>query len=54
MDAKSMAMEIFNGNNQAKLELEKMLGKKFENMSQEERRIGAACLAVFDGVWNKK
>jgi len=30
-----------------------MLGKKFKDMTIEERRLGATFLSAFDGMWNK-
>ena len=50
---KQIAIDIFNGDKQAKAELEKMIGKKFKDMTIEERRLGVSFLSAFDGVWNK-
>lgn len=47
-----MAMKMMKDGAERK-ESEKMMGKKFEDMSVEERRLSAAVLAAFDGVWNK-
>ena len=48
-----IAKDIFNGDLKAKQELEKMLGKSFNEMTIEERRIGATCLSAFEDKWNK-
>lgn len=49
-----IAWDIFNGNDEkAKLELEKMFGTSFEDMTVEQRRLGCAALSAFDGIWNK-
>ena len=50
---KQIAIDIINGDKRAKQELEKMFGKKFENMTIEERRFGVTCLSAFEEVWNK-
>lgn len=51
---KEIAMGIaFNKDIQAKKELEKMIGKPFEKMTIEERRIGVTVLSAYDGIWNK-
>jgi len=50
---KQIAIDIFNGDIKAKQELEKMLGKNFDDMTQEERRIGVICLSAFESQWNK-
>lgn len=52
MTSKEMAMKMMKNGNERK-EAEKMFGKKFEDMSQEQRRLAAAMLAAFDGIWNK-
>lgn len=49
---KQIAIDIFKGDLKAKKELEKMMGKRFEEMTQQERRIGAACLSAFEKQWN--
>ena len=49
---KEIAIDITNGDLKAKQELEKMLGKQFENMTIEERRIGVTCLSAFEKQWN--
>lgn len=48
-----IAKDIFNGDVKAKAELEKMMGKKFEDMTIEERRLGVAALSAFEKQWNK-
>ena len=40
---KQIAIDITNGDIKAKQELEKMMGKKFKNMTIKERRFGVAC-----------
>ncbi len=51
---KQIAIDITNGDTEAKAELEKMMGKSFELMSIEKRRFGVACLSAFDGQWQNK
>jgi hypothetical protein len=51
---KQIAIDITNGDEKAKAELEKMMGKSFMEMSQEERRIGVTCLSAFESQWNKQ
>ena len=48
-----IAKDIFNGDAVAKTELEKMIGKTFDKMTIEERRLGVACLSAFENQWNK-
>ena len=49
-----IARKIFEGKDkQAKKELEKMFGCRFEEMTVKERRLGVAALSAFDGIWNK-
>lgn len=50
---KQIAIDIINGDLKAKEELEKMMGKKFDKMSIEERKLGVTCLSAFEGHWNK-
>lgn len=50
---KQIAKDIYNGDKKAKLELEKMFGKQFAEMTIEERRLGVACLSAFEEQWNK-
>ena len=50
---KQVAFDLFKGNKKMKDEIEKMFGKKFENMTQEERKVGATVLAAFENyIWN--
>ena len=49
---KQIAIDIFNGDIKAKQELEKMIGKSFEEMTIEERRLGVTCLSAFESQWN--
>jgi len=51
---KQIAIDITNGDKKAKSELEKMIGKSFKDMTQEERRIGVTCLSAFENQWNRK
>lgn len=51
---KQIAADITNGDMAAKTELERMMGKPFEAMSIEERRLGVTCLSAFDGQWQNK
>lgn len=48
-----IAKDIFNGDKKAKAELEKMMGKPFNKMTVEERRLGVTCLSAFEDQWNK-
>ena len=50
---KQIAKDIFNGDTKAKKELEKMLGKNFEDMTIQERRLGVTYLSAFEEIWNK-
>lgn len=52
MTGKEMAFRMMKDGKERK-EAEKMFGKKFEDMTQEERRLAAIMLAAFDGIWNK-
>ena len=47
-----IAKDIFNGDIKAKSELEKMMGKSFEEMTIQERRLGVACLSATESWWN--
>jgi hypothetical protein len=51
---KEIATDIFNGDIEAKNEVEAMFGKSFENMTHTERRIAVSCISAFDGQWQKK
>jgi hypothetical protein len=48
-----IAKDIFNGDIKAKSELEKMMGKTFDKMTIEERRLGVTYLSAFENQWNK-
>lgn len=50
---KQIGIDIINGDLKAKQELEKMMGKTFEEMTIEERRLGVSILSVFEDKWNK-
>ena len=50
---KQIAIDIFNNDLKAKSELEKMMGKPFEKMTIEERRMGVTYLSAFESQWNK-
>lgn len=51
--AKQIAMGICAGDESAQKELEKMFGCELENMTDEQKKLGLACLAAFDGHWNQ-
>ena len=51
---KEIAVDIHNGDTKAKAELEKMMGKNFNDMTIEERRLGVVCLSAFEEQWNKQ
>lgn len=48
---KQIATDIFNGDLEAKTELEKMLGKSFDEMTKEERVFGVTFLSAFESGW---
>ena len=50
---KEMAMAIYNGDTQAKVELEKMMGCKLEDMTDTQKELGVAMLCVFESQWRK-
>ena len=52
MSSKEMAVKMMVDVAERK-EAEKMMCKKFEDMSIDERRLSASMLAAFDGIWNK-
>jgi hypothetical protein len=53
-EPKQIAEDIFNGKDyKAKKELEKMMGKNFNDMTITERRLGVTCLSAFEEQWNK-
>ena len=47
-----IARDIFNGDLKAKAELEKMMGKEFNLMTIEEKRLGVTFLSGFEDQWN--
>jgi len=50
---KQIAIDITtNKDIKAKRELEKMIGKKFEEMTIQERWLGVICLSAFEKQWN--
>jgi phosphoribosylformylglycinamidine (FGAM) synthase PurS component len=49
---KQIAIDITKGDKKAKQELEKMMGKSFEEMTIEEMRLGVTCLSAFEKQWN--
>lgn len=53
---KKLAMDIVKKNKRghlAKCELEKMFGCKLEDMTDEQKTLGLACLLSFENQWNK-
>ena len=53
---KELAMDIVKANKRgilAKVELEKMMGCKLEDMTDEQKTLGLACLFATEGVWGK-
>lgn len=40
-------------NSEERIAAEKIMGTKFENMTQEQRVLAAECLAAFENVWRK-
>ena len=53
---KELAMDIIKMNKRgalAKAELEKMMGCKFEDMTDSQKTIGLAMLVSFESQWNK-
>lgn len=52
---KKLAMDIIEKNERgilAKAELEKMMGCKLEDMTDEQKTVGLACLIAFESRWN--
>lgn len=49
---KQIAIDITLGDTRARNELEKMFGKKFEDMTIKERRLGVTMLSAFESQWN--
>ena len=53
---KELAMDIIKMNNRgslAKAELEKMMGRKFKDMTDSQKTLGLAMLVSFESQWNK-
>lgn len=53
---KKLAMDIVKENKRgiwAKTELQKMMGCKLEDMTDEQKQIGLACLLVFENQIDK-
>ena len=53
---KELAMDIIKMNNRgilAKAELEKMMGCKLEDLTDNQKIIGLALLVSFENQWNK-
>ena len=53
---KELAMDIIKLNNRgilAKAELEKMMGCKLDDMTDNQKTIGLAMLVSFESQWNK-
>lgn len=50
---KQIAIDIFNGDNESKKKIEEMLGKRFEDMTQAERRLGCAVLSGVELLQDK-
>ena len=55
-EMKELAMDIIKMNKRgalAKAELEKMMGCKLENMTDNQKTIGLAMLVSFESQWNR-
>ena len=53
---KELAMDIIKMNNRgilAKAELEKMMGCKLEDMTDNQKTLGLAMLVSFESQWNR-
>ena len=53
---KELAMDIIKMNKRgvlAKVELEKMMGCKLEDMTDNQKTLGLAMLVSFESQWNK-
>lgn len=48
-----VALKMMKEGTAERKEAEKMMGKRFEEMTQEQRRLAAEMLFAFDGIWNK-
>ena len=47
MTAKEAALNMMKKDSIERAEAEKMMGARFEEMTQEQRRLAAACIAAF-------
>ena len=47
MTAKETALNMMKKDSIERAEAEKMMGARFEEMTQEQRRLSAACIAAF-------
>lgn len=54
MSTKEIAMAICGGDFQAKQELEKMMGRPMEDMTEEEKIIGLALISAFESQWRSE
>lgn len=45
------AWAMMNPNSRERREAEKMMGARFEDMTQAQRRLAAAALTAFKGIW---
>ena len=55
-ETKELAMDIIKMNKRgvlAKVELEKMMGCKLEDMTDNQKTIGLAMLVSFESQWNR-
>lgn len=53
---KELAMDIVKMNKRgilARVELEKMFGCKLNEMTDNQKKLGLACLIQFESQWNK-
>lgn len=50
-NCKEMAMGICNGDFEARKELEKMMGCKLNEMTDEQKKLGLAMLCAFEKQW---
>ena len=56
IEMKELAMDIIKMNKRgvlAKAELEKMIGRKLEDMTDNQKTLGLAMLVSFESQWNK-
>ena len=50
---KQIATDICCGDEKSKLEIEKIMGKPINKMSDNEKVIGLSCLSAFEKVYKK-